>query len=328
LAAGVMSTTNKVTLLVSSLLAQTIVPVLQAAVTKGSNIAPSSLMAMESLSYVGIGWLVAGNSCIQPRRYIAFLPAAFCFYVANLLNYTAVKELGAPLYAVLNQLTLLTTAAVQRGFLGRQRSPAEWLALVQLVIGMSVFVLLQSSVDNQDANSGSLQNGLLAMGFIIPAQSFATVWMELQLKRYGDMPFFAQLHEINFFVLTFGLSVAAYDSMEKSFFTGWSITVLVLVACCFGRGALGTATVKQMGALANQIVNLGSILMVYLVNCLFFGHAIDQRVLLQMLVILMSVTLFLLSGRTEERGLPLSVEGPPILAATVMGSHGNEVKAE
>jgi len=292
LAAGVMGTAkSKVTLLCSSLVVQTVVPVLQEVVTKGSDVPPSTLMAMESLSYVGIGWLVAGSSCIQPRRYVAFLPAAFCSYVASLLNYTAVKELGAPLYAVLNQLTLLTTAAVQRGCMGRQRSPAEWLALLQLV----------------------------AMGFIIPAQSVASVWMELQFKRPGETPFFAQLHQLNFFQLTFGISVAAYDGMR---FTGWSMTVPVLIACCFGRGTLGAVTVKRMDALVNQIVNLGSILCVYLVNCVFFGHAIDQRVLLQMLVILMSVVLFLISGHSEAIRPPMSVE----LSSTLLPT--SEVKPE
>mmetsp|Transcript_90991 Transcript_90991/g.180923 ORF Transcript_90991/g.180923 Transcript_90991/m.180923 type:complete len:319 (-) Transcript_90991:184-1140(-) len=291
--------------IVLSVASQSCAPLLQQVVMTNSVIPKTSLVFAEQLVYLIGGFVLSGFECIRPAAYVAFLPAAVCFVITNIFTLQAVNALGAPQFALLNQLCLIGTALLQRALCGRRRTPLEWLALCQLVLAMCVFMHLnQPEEDNSgttkpqapDAAPRDLMKGLLYMAVVVPMSSIATVLMESQLKRSPATPFAAQMHQLSFFQAVFAFSFAAYEGFGLTV-TNWSTLAGVLVVVCGARGSLSGLTVKVLDAVFNQIVCLFSILISYFVSVFGFGEIFKPVVLVQMMVIIMSVLLFVLAPK-------------------------------
>lgn len=284
---------------------QASVPLLQEVVAKNSRIPKTAVVFGEQLIYLIVGFILSGRQCLQPAQYLAFLPSAVCYLIANICTFHAVNALGAPQFTLLVQLCLISTAVFQRVLRGRRRTPLEWLALFQLVLAMCVFMHLNQPSDDRggtkqhqasDAAPRDLVKGLLYMAVVIPSVSMASVCMEMQLKRKAATPFAAQMHQNSFFQALFAFSFAAYEGLGMAF-ANCSVMVVILVLLLGLRGFLSGLTVKVLDAVVNQIVGLFSILISYFVSVFGFGEIFKPVVLIQMIVIIISVLLFVLAPK-------------------------------
>lgn len=127
-------------------------PWLQARVSRSARFEPTSMVFAETSTYVFGGLALAGMSggwdgmrrCVNPSKYVAFLPASLAFCSSNFCTYAAVRGLGASQFYLLVQLRVAVLAVMLRIWRGVRQTPLEWISLVQLAFGMLVLVQLRA----------------------------------------------------------------------------------------------------------------------------------------------------------------------------------------
>lgn len=91
--------------------------------------------------------LVRQHNITDARDAIKLAIPALLYFVQNTCTYTALTHLSAPVFQVLYQSKLLTTAAVSVALLGRTYSLTQWMSLAVLSLGVAVAV--SSEVKNK-----------------------------------------------------------------------------------------------------------------------------------------------------------------------------------
>jgi len=83
------------------------------------------------------------KQCLNPRKYLLFMPVSLAFLAGNFLAYIAVGGLGVSQFFLLSQLRVALSAVVLRIWKGVKQSSVEWIALLQLSVGLIVLIQLQ-----------------------------------------------------------------------------------------------------------------------------------------------------------------------------------------
>mmetsp|Transcript_55587 Transcript_55587/g.119998 ORF Transcript_55587/g.119998 Transcript_55587/m.119998 type:complete len:409 (-) Transcript_55587:51-1277(-) len=200
-----------------TVLIDALAPIVQEHASRSAGFEGSAMVLMESMCYVVGGLLMAvalggiGGfwRCVQPLRYVAYLPASVAFSSSNFLTYMAVRGLGASQFYLLAQVRVAVLAVFLRVWSGTRQTPLGWLALTQLVAGMVVLVVYKASGGSCDmaaiqsvsasATWDEQVEGFLALIGVILTSSFAVMYLEWQLKSSAQDTLYVQLHQMNFF---------------------------------------------------------------------------------------------------------------------------------
>jgi len=154
-AADAISTVSKIAILAGTTVAVTFSNWLQERMSRNSGVAKESLVLIETGTYV-VGslvaaWLLGGTyqfkQCLNPRKYFVFMPVSLAFLAGNILAYTAIRGLGVSQYFLLSQLRVALSAIVLRIWKGVRQSSLEWIALLQLSVGLIVLIQLQPAAE-------------------------------------------------------------------------------------------------------------------------------------------------------------------------------------
>jgi len=154
-AADTISSVSKIAILAGTTVAVTSSNWLQESMSRNSGIAKESLVLFETGTYV-IGSLVAAlllggtpqlKQCLNPRKYLLFMPVSLAFLAGNFLAYIAVGGLGVSQFFLLSQLRVALSAVVLRIWKGVRQSIVEWIALLQLSVGLIVLIQLQPAAE-------------------------------------------------------------------------------------------------------------------------------------------------------------------------------------
>jgi len=123
---------------------------LQERVSRTDGLARESLVLTETGAYVFGGFVVSAIQggraqamrCLDVKQYVRFMPVSLAFLAGNFLTYTAVQGLGASQFFLLSQLRVALTAVILWVWKGVHQSAAEWIALMQLCVGLMLLVHL------------------------------------------------------------------------------------------------------------------------------------------------------------------------------------------
>lgn len=234
---------SKVVLIATCVLVDAMAPLLQEQASKSF---PGSLMVLaETLTYffgglslaMALEGLQGMRRCLQPLRYLAFMPASLAYSWAGFMTYPAIKGFGASQFYLLAQLRVAIIAVFMR-IASHVRQPANvWISLLQLVLGMIVLVwykagavagevgchFLPAHALRPAGSEGETQEGeeqvsfmlsFAAMVGVIVTSAFGTLYLERQLKASSKDPLFVQLHQLNAAGLTGALMVAMRRANE------------------------------------------------------------------------------------------------------------------
>ncbi|KAL3118542.1 hypothetical protein niasHT_000307 [Heterodera trifolii] len=137
------------------------------------------------------------------------------YLIQNNLYYVALSNLESTTFLVIYQLKILTTALLLRFFLKKMLSPAQWLALLLLVVGVSI---VQSQYDPPPSSHlKSVQNPLLGFVAVVAmcfTSSFAGVYLELVLKQ-SKVDVWMQNIRMALFGLFIGLALVLAKDRER-----------------------------------------------------------------------------------------------------------------
>jgi UDP-sugar transporter A1/2/3 len=139
---------------------------------------------------------------------------AFLYVVQNNVLFVAATELDAPVFQVLYQLKILTTALFTIIILGKSITMVQWGALFLLACGVAVVQLSTSAAASTSADSlvdvsSSSTKGLMAVAAACMLSGFCGVWFEKMLKLTGQSE--ASLWVRNIQLALVGLPVAALN---------------------------------------------------------------------------------------------------------------------
>uniref|UniRef100_A0A7S4PWG9 UDP-galactose transporter n=1 Tax=Alexandrium monilatum TaxID=311494 RepID=A0A7S4PWG9_9DINO len=122
------------------------------------------------------------------QRSLVYAIPAFLYVVHNNLIFVALLYLSAPMYQLLNNIKIITTGVVYRLMLNRRLLVIQWVALVQLSIGMACTSLdygTKGASHSAVASSSAWCRGLAVMIFLAICSSLAGVYTEVLIKTSG-----------------------------------------------------------------------------------------------------------------------------------------------
>ncbi|RLN51830.1 hypothetical protein BBJ29_002423 [Phytophthora kernoviae] len=198
---------------------------------------------------------------------------AMLYVVQNNLQYVAVSNLDAATFQVTYQLKILTTAIFSTVMLRKSVLPAQWGAIVTLMMGVALVQLddtASSSAANADQTAQSTTKGLLAVVAACVCSGFAGVYFEKILKGAGST---TTLWERNVQMCFLGLALSGgglvYNDfasiINQGFFYGYRPVVWAAI-CMSAFGGLLTAVVVKyadniLKAFATSIAVVLSVIM-------------------------------------------------------------------
>ena len=114
-----------------------------------------------------------------------FVPALL-YMIQNNLLFVALNNLSVPVYQVLNQGKLFTTAFFSRLLLDKKISYCQYYSLLLLAMGVVIVQQSTSKGQNSSTNEGSPWIGCLAVFCSCVTSGFAAVYFEKVLKQKTD----------------------------------------------------------------------------------------------------------------------------------------------
>lgn len=236
------------------------------------------------------------------------------YSISNLCNLYAVGTVGAAVATVITQLKVLTTAFFGVLLLGKSCSPRKWLCLIVLVLGCLCVSFptikeahhfgMDESESKSESESGQafsspLQKlqGLVCLLIQISISGFASVYFELVLKDKKEVVtvwernFQLAACSVVFTVLVvlgrrvFESYTAALTPSEQTgaqgeffpahLFKGWTVLATVVSLLLGGAGLCVAGSLKYADAVLKCFANSAAIIVVTVVNVLFFAHSFD-----------------------------------------------------
>lgn len=257
------------------------------------------------------------NHLLSYQSLLVALPAGL-YFVQNSLFYVALTSLPAPVFQVLYQMKLLTTAIVSVLLLTRRYSSLQWLSLCSLTFG----TVLAVTAHNTSSNDGAKPNAWIGIFAVIIAcfcSAFAGVgfeklikqdstpsspslWMRnIQLGTYSVLFATLQLFHSNWF------NKQHKDSPPKSFLFGFSILVWMLVLLRASCGILVAIIIKHMDNVVKSITSCVSVLAGCLISMFLLGDVLDWKFWLGAGIVAISSYTFSQPSPTNEKSQQVAV---------------------
>lgn len=230
------------------------------------------------------------------------------YLVNNNLAFVALSYMGPPMYQLLSNMKIVSTALLFRIIIQKRLSNHQWAAVFLLVLGCSVPQLTALSKDLEEegtdaaAASAHLITGFLLMCIISLLSGSAGVYTEYMLKRNPGSMHYKNIHlylngvVLNSFLMFFLPSSPI--NQGKGFFDGYdSLTVLVFVNL-----ALNGMAISFIMRYADNIMKLyaGSVAMFLsmFLSVILFDFHFNPHIVMGSLIVCVSVFLY----NTAESG--------------------------
>lgn len=139
---------------------------------------------LESPNYSVSAFLkVLYDEVVDSREWFSLLVPAILYTLQNSLQYYSMSCLSAPVFQVLYQMKIITTAVFSVLILSKSISYYQWLSIFALSLGVALVQLsqFQQSKEGGEEQSNSLL-GLLSVMMGCITSGFAGVYFELVLK--------------------------------------------------------------------------------------------------------------------------------------------------
>eukprot|EP00484_Ammonia_sp_Unknown_P021984 CAMPEP_0197033522 /NCGR_PEP_ID=MMETSP1384-20130603/11906_1 /TAXON_ID=29189 /ORGANISM="Ammonia sp." /LENGTH=376 /DNA_ID=CAMNT_0042463337 /DNA_START=35 /DNA_END=1165 /DNA_ORIENTATION=- len=215
-----------------------------------------------------------------------------CYFIQNSLQYTASENLSSSVYAVLQQMKILSAALASVCILRKQLMWRQWRALLLLVSGGVLMEYHTFSLQDE----GSLSNkndpvkGTVAILTIISLSGFAGVMTELLLKNKpmsssasrDDQPklsIWDRNIQLSFYGILSGFVSMLIDrswmTQANGPFAGISSVTVLLIAIWTCGGLLVAMTIKYTDVIIKGFASAISMIVICFAGYLLLGDYLD-----------------------------------------------------
>jgi solute carrier family 35 (UDP-sugar transporter), member A1/2/3 len=117
---------------------------------------------------------------VNSNDWFKLMVPAVLYTLQNSLQYFSMSLLSAPVFQVMYQMKIITTAFFSVLILARQLSTLQWVSIVALAAGVAIVQLSQSSGNAEERSNSIL--GLISVLCACMTSGFAGVYFEMVLK--------------------------------------------------------------------------------------------------------------------------------------------------
>jgi len=207
---------------------------------------------------------------------------ALCYFVQNLLAYTALENLSSSVYGVLQQAKILTAAIFSVVLLRKKISLTKWRALLLIFLGATL-VEHHTFQEHGDDSTGNPVTGTIAMLTMISMSGFAGVYYEKMLKGVNQSPSDklsvwdrnVQLATWSIGFAMFGLFNDRAKIQENGLFYGWSFVTVFQCFLMTSGGLLVAVIIKYCDVIIKGMATTIALITISLVGWWFLGDNLD-----------------------------------------------------
>lgn len=241
---------------------------------------------------------------------LKLLVPALLYLIQNNLLFVALKNLSVPVYQVLNQGKLFTTAFFSRLLLDKKISYCQYFSLLMLATGV-VVVQQSANKDHTNNNSSSTQEGSPWVGFFAVLTScltsgFATVYFEKVLKQKSaskQLSVNARNMQLAFWSIGLGVvPIFMTGDWEKvkinGLFQGYDWMVFTIIIFQAFTGLLVGYVMKYADAVLKGFATSVAVVLATILSIVIFNDNVN-------LLFLVGATLVVLAVRTYTNYPPV-----------------------
>lgn len=287
--------------------------ILRAAVGgKGKFLYSAAVLATEGLKgTLSILWVLRSGGTpasiarflkLEWRVFVRVMVPAGIYNCQQMLEFVALARLDAPLFSVIVQTKLLTTALFTWLVLGRQLRRQQIIALVLLMVG----VILAQMKDGQQFGGGlgaESTVGVLATIGIATLSGFAAVYTERVLKHAPlaahshaqDILPYMQIQMACASLLIIGAFAVASDFgviIEYGLWHGFDRKAMVAVLSSALGGLIVSAVLKYADSVLKGYATSASVVITACLSAALFGTKLDMHFMLAVVNVTCSIALY------------------------------------
>jgi UDP-sugar transporter A1/2/3 len=235
---------------------------------------------------------------------------ALMYFISNSLQIVALSNLSAPMFQVIYQGKVLTTALASVIMLRHRYCVRRWMSLVVVSFGVGLVIL---SIDRETPTDSTLnstaipknQNIAKGLGAVLSMcflSAFAGVYFEMVLKHYDK----TKVHrpsvwvrniQLAFFSILFGTVENLVNERKtfthnRSYFHGFSRFVWLQVVTLAGGGLLVAVVIKYTDNVTKALAMALSVVLSTLVSIVLFGTPVSLQFILGAVLSLLGVFCF------------------------------------
>lgn len=212
---------------------------------------------LEQYTTGNVGKSLKQHNYKTPANALVLSVPALLYFGSNTLVYVAISYLAVPLFQIVAQTKLVTTALLSIVFLQRSYSWIQWGSILTLCAGVTICIMGQRAGNNDDGGEASKFSmyGLTALAISNVCGSLAGVYFEKVIKKMptDDSNTPASLWMRNMQLAFFTILIATLQEFTKqgssgdtgsSFFNGFAPLVWLQI-CFFAAGGLLVAIVVK-----------------------------------------------------------------------------------
>jgi len=230
------------------------------------------------------------------RNSLVMSVPALCYFLQNVLAYTALENLSSSVYGVLQQAKILTAALFTVVLLRRSISIPKWRALLLLFLGATL-VEHHTFQEHGDDAKGNPVKGTVAMMTMITMSGFAGVYYEKMLKGVNQSPHDklsvwdrnVQLAFWSIGFSFFGLFKDREQIQEEGLFYGWSMVTVFQYFLMTSGGLLIAVIIKYCDVIIKGMATTIALITISLLSWWFLGDNLDLIFLIGMTVTIIAV---------------------------------------
>lgn len=249
------------------------------------------------LSTRTFGWSFTNYRCKRDdfSQLLSYSFPAFCYFISNNSAFYIIRDSGATVYQITNNLKVFTTALFMRPLLGRKLSWQRWRSLVILVMG-SALAHLDPNNEPQQNRQTSSKYGLFSILINVSSAGAGGAYSEMLLKGMkpgcgGDIH--TQNLKLYFFGVLFGLiSFILQGSTENhtdGFLHGFNGFAYAAVVSLTIYGILVSYTLKYLDNLAKCFVTAASMFVVAVLDAGLQNQSVSPYVYLGIILVCLAL---------------------------------------
>ena len=266
------------------------------------------------------------------RTFVRVMVPAGIYNAQQVLEFVALSRLDAPVFSVIVQIKLLTTALFSWLVLGRQLRAVQLVALVLLMVGVVLAQMKDGQRNNLDLDA-STSVGVIATLTIATLSGFAAVYTERVLKHaklsahsmsHDNVLPYMQIQMALASLLIIGVFAIICDFpviIEYGLWRGFDYRAIIAVVSSAVGGLIVSAVLKYADSVLKGYATSASVILTGILSAALFGTTLDLHFVLAVVNVTCSILLYGSLGSTpaqDIRPTPSSLESLTVVqGATV-----------
>ena len=255
------------------------------------------------------------------RNFVRVMVPAGIYNAQQMLEFVALSRLDAPVFSVIVQIKLLTTALFSWLVLGKQLRAVQLVALVLLMVGV-ILAQMKDGQRNHLALDGRTSVGVTATLTIATLSGFAAVYTERVLKHaqlaahsntHDNVLPYMQIQMAFASLLIIGVFAVINDFptiVEYGLWRGFDGRAVIAVVSSALGGLIVSAVLKYADSVLKGYATASSVILTGMLSAWLFGTTLDLHFVLAVVNVTCSILLY---GSLGSGGVGPPRQGTPVL---------------